>query len=377
MHILFLPRYAPLGASSRYRIWQYMPLFERAGHTVEVRPLLDSGYLTQLYNRGTRGLRWLVKGYARRLLSAIAPRRFDAVICEQEALPYFPGFFESPFRNSGTLLFLDFDDAAHIKYDALRFLRHKIPRLMAAAETVVVGNNYLAQYARQFTQQVCVIPSVVDLSRYPARKNASTRDTIVISWIGIPATSDFLRPLVPVFHKLQQQFPRLAFRFIGTGSSFPADGLKAEFPTWSEQTEATLLGQCDIGIMPMPDTNFTRGKCGLKLIQYMASSLPVVASPVGVNREIIASGENGFLANSGEEWFATLSTLIQNPELRKQFGVAGRARVEERYSLERGFEKWSEILERATRPAHQHAFPIQSPAGQSRRSHDPITGSEE
>jgi glycosyltransferase involved in cell wall biosynthesis len=246
---------------------------------------------------------------------------------------------------------------------------------MAAAETVVVGNNYLAQYARQFTQQVCVIPSVVDLSRYPTRKNASTSDTIVISWIGIPATADFLRPLVPVFHRLQQQFPRLAFRFIGTGSSFPADGLKAEFPPWSEQTEATLLGQCDIGIMPMPDTNFTRGKCGLKLIQYMASSLPVVASPVGVNREIIASGENGFLANSGEEWFATLSTLIQNPELRKQFGVAGRARVEERYSLERGFEKWSEILERATRPAHQH--PIQSPAGQSRRSHDPITGSEE
>jgi glycosyltransferase involved in cell wall biosynthesis len=377
MHILFLPRYSPQGASSRYRIWQYIPSFERAGHTVEVRSLLDSGYLTQLYNSGTRGVGWLAKGYARRLLSAIRPRSFDAVICEQEALPYFPDVFETLFRKNDTPLFLDFDDAAHIKYENVRFLQKKIPRLVAAAETVVVGNAYLAQYARQFSEKVCIIPTVVDLSRYPLRQTWSERDQVVIGWIGIPATAELLKPLISVFQKLQQHFPQLVFRFIGTGPNFPANGFNADFPHWSEQTEAGLLERCDIGIMPMPDNNFTRGKCGLKLIQYMASSMPVVASPVGANCEIVTEDETGFFANSDEQWFAKLKTLIEAPRLRHEFGTAGRAKVEKRYSLERGFAQWTEILERTMLPAQQPAYSKGSRANLTRAVPDPVIRREE
>ena len=372
MRILFLPRYAPQGASSRYRIWQYLPSFERVGYSVEVRPLLDAGYLTQLYQRGTRGLRWLAKGYARRSFSALTARRFDAVICEQEAFPYLPAFCESFFRSGSAPLFLDFDDAAHIKYESSPLLRGKIPRLMAAAEAVVVGNNYLAQYARQFTQKVYVIPSVLDLSRYPKLESASRRNAVTIAWIGIPATAEFLKPLIPIFRNLQREFPRLRFRFIGTGPGFLTNGLNVEFLPWSEQTETSLLAESDIGIMPMPDTQFTRGKCGLKLIQYMAANLPVVASPIGANCEIVSDGENGFLANGDEEWFEKLSVLIANPELCSRFGAAGRATVEQHYSLESGFAKWTAILNRAGQSSGEHVHGSPSQTALPRAARDPI-----
>ena len=377
MRILFLPRYAPQGASSRYRIWQYVPSFERAGHEVEVHPLLDAGYLTQLYSEQTRGLRWLAKGYARRLIEMVSARRYDAIICEQEAFPYLPAFGESLFRKNGTPLFLDFDDAAHIKYENSSLLRHKIPRLIAAAEAVVVGNNYLAQYARQFTRNVCVIPSVVDLSRYPVSRTKSVSEEIIIAWIGIPATAEFLKPLLPVFHKLQDKYPQLRFRFIGAGSQFPANGLNADLPDWSQQTETDLLAESDIGIMPLPDTQFTRGKCGLKLIQYMAAHLPVVASPVGANCEIVVEAENGFLANGNEDWFAKLSVLIDNPALRRKFGAAGRKRVERHYSLESGFAKWTDILNLANTPAARRANVALPKAELLHPTGDPLIQAEE
>jgi hypothetical protein len=377
MHILFLPRYAPQGASSRYRIWQYLPSFERAGHVVEVHPLLDAGYLTQLYAEETRGLRWLAKGYARRLITMLTSRRFDAIICEQEAFPYLPAVCESLFLKNNSPVLLDFDDAAHIKYETSRVLRHKIPRLMAAAEAVVVGNNYLAQYARQFTHKVCIIPSVVDLSRYPSRPAKSTSENVLITWIGIPATAEFLKPLLPVFRKLQQKYPQLRFRFIGAGPQFTPDGLAAEFLPWSEDTETSLLVQGDIGIMPLADTQFTRGKCGLKLIQYMAAHLPVVASPVGANCEIVADGKNGLLANRDDEWFAKLSVLIDDRELRTKFGATGRKQVEQDYSLEFGFAKWTEVLNHAARPARQRAYVISSQPEPPHTPRDPLIQPEE
>ena len=344
MRILFLPRYSPQGASSRYRIWQYVPLFERAGHVVEVRPLLENGYLAQLYETGRRGWRWLAKGYAKRLVDVFSVRRFDAVICEQEVLPFLPAFVELFVQRLSPRFFVDFDDAAHDKYEGRLVLRRKIPLLMAGAEAVVVGNSYLADYARQFTERVFVIPTVVDLSRYPYREKGAATKSVRIAWIGTPLTAKLLEPLVPVLGRLKKKRPELSFRFIGAGASFASDGLNAELPEWSEQTEAELLAECDIGIMPLPDTKFARGKCGLKLIQYMACGLPVVASPVGVNQEIVEEGKNGFLATTQDEWYEKLDRLIGDTDFRTSLGKAGRAKAAACYSLEHGFSKWQEIL---------------------------------
>jgi glycosyltransferase involved in cell wall biosynthesis len=343
MRILLLPRYGPQGASSRYRIWQYVPLFERAGHEVEVHPLLDDGYLGELYKTGRRRWWWLASGYGRRLLG-LRVGRFDAVICEQEILPFLPDFIDLFFQRLSARFFVDYDDNAHGKYSRWPIFRRRIPRIMASAEAVVVGNLYLADYARQFTTRVCVIPTVVDLSCYHARTGAHTSDTVRVGWIGTPITANLLLALIPVMERLQSQHPKLSFRFIGAGNNFSCDGLRADVPAWSEQTEIDALSGCDIGIMPLPDTEFARSKCGLKLIQYMACAMPVVASPVGVNRELVEEGKNGYLASSEEEWFQKLDKLIRDPELRMALGKAGRGKIAAGYTLEYGFSKWQEIL---------------------------------
>lgn len=345
MRILFLPRYGPQGASSRYRIWQYVPLFERAGHEVEVQPLLDDSYVGELYETGRRGSWWLASGYGRRLLKAVEWGRFDAMICEQEMLPFLPAFVELRLKPGKVRFFVDYDDAAYARYARWPWLRGKIARVMAAAETVVVGNNHLRDYAQQFARRVRVIPTVVDLAGYPNYRKAGETESVRVGWIGTPITAENLQPLIPVMERLQNAHPKVAFRFIGAGNGFPRNGLRMEVPTWSRETESELLRGCDIGIMPLPDMEFTRGKCGLKLIQYMASGLSVVASPVGVNQEIVEENRNGFLATSPDEWFEKLDRLIRDPVLRLAFGKAGRVKVEAGFTLKHGFSQWQNILQ--------------------------------
>jgi glycosyltransferase involved in cell wall biosynthesis len=345
MRILFLPKYGPQAASSRYRIWQYVPLFERAGHEVEVQPLLDDCYLGELYSKRRRGWRWLASGYGRRLLEAFRFGRFDAIVCEQEMLPFLPAFVELAMLRRKALFFVDYDDAAYANYARWTMLRGKIARVMAAAEAVVVGNTHLAGYARQFARRVRVIPTVVDLAGYPNHRQIGDADKVRVGWIGTPMTANYLQAVIPVMERLQRAHPKLNLRLIGAGNGFSCNGLRAEVPAWSRETESELLRGCDIGIMPLPETEFMRGKCGLKLIQYMACGLPVVASPVGVNREIVEEGRNGYLATSEEEWFAKLDRLIRDAELRMNLGKAGREKIEGSYTLEHGFSKWQEILE--------------------------------
>jgi glycosyltransferase involved in cell wall biosynthesis len=352
MRILILPRYTARGASSRYRFWQYVPGLRRAGHEVESKPLLADGYLSELYRTGRRGWRWLAAGYAARFLDALGARRYDAVLCEHEVFPFLPAVAEMFVAKLNSRFILDYDDAAHCKYDSWPVLRGKIARLMHAAERVVAGNNHLAGYARQFTPHVSVIPTVVDLAAYPNRQDAAVSSGVRIAWIGTPMTASFLQPLIPEFMRLQKKHRHVGFRFIGAGN-FSTNGLRTETREWLVTTEGQLLSECDIGIMPLSDTEFTRGKCGLKLIQYMACGLPVVASPVGANCEIVEENRNGFLAANAGEWFEKLSALIENADLRKRLGTSGRAKVAAGYTLEHGLSKWLEILERGSRRCEQ------------------------
>ena len=348
MRILILPRYTPRGASSRYRLWQFVPGLRSRGHEVEIKPLVGDSYLNELYTTGRRGRRALAAGYAARFLAVLRSGQYDAVLCEQEIFPFLPAGAEVLVSKLNRRFILDYDDAAYCKYDSWPVLRRKIGSLMAAAETVVVGNEHLAGYALRFTERVAVIPTVVDLGNYPNRQNAAPGQVVRLVWIGTPLTANFLQPLLRPLADLQTKHPHLIFRFIGAGS-FPCDGLRAEKPQWSVHTEAELLGQCDIGIMPLSDSEFTRAKCGLKLIQYMACGLPVVASPVGANCEIVEENRNGFLAATAQEWFEKLDTLIENAALRRRLGEHGRAKVAARYTLEHALSKWVKILEEGAR----------------------------
>jgi glycosyltransferase involved in cell wall biosynthesis len=234
---------------------------------------------------------------------------------------------------------VDYDDALFHRYDChtnpwvRRLLGQKIDSVMRHAATVIAGNNYLAERAyRAGANRVEMIPTVVDTKRYqPEQKSVAA--VPIVGWIGTPQTSRYLKPLLPVFESLKNDMP---VRFVAIGAN-PEDFEDTPVETWpwSEESEVKSLQQFDIGIMPLVDSPWERGKCGYKLIQYMACGVPVVASPVGVNREIVVPGGNGLFADTVEEWDKTLRMLLNvDSEARKRMGAAGRVRVEKWYSAQ-------------------------------------------
>jgi glycosyltransferase involved in cell wall biosynthesis len=336
--VLLLSRYGPLGASSRVRYLQYLPYFREQGAEVEVVPLFSDAYLQALYAGGPRW-REVLAGYVRRLAALARARRFDAVIVEKELFPFLPAGAERLLRALGVPYVADYDDALFHRYDrhsralVRRLLGGKIDAVMRHAAVVVAGNEYLAARAREAgAARVEVIPTVVDTARYRPRAGAGN-EVPVVGWIGTPRTSRYLQGLLPVFEALQQEVP---VRFVAVGAR-QADfaGTPVEAWPWSEATEVASIQQFDIGIMPLEDSPWERGKCGYKLIQYMACGIPVVASPVGVNRTIVAPGENGLLADTPDEWGRALRNLLEaDATSRQAMGREGRRRVEQGYSLQ-------------------------------------------
>lgn len=337
MKVLLFARYGALGASSRVRYLQYLPYFRSQGVEVSVVPLFSDAYLRAIYQGGSRW-REVLAGYWRRIRALLKVHQFDVVIVEKELFPFMPAFVERVLRAMGVRYVVDYDDALFHRYDChprapVRWLLgKKIDVVMRHAAVVVAGNDYLAERARQAgSQRIELIPTVVDTEHYKPRASGSN-EALVVGWIGTPKTSRYLQPLLPVFEALRKEIP---VRFVAVGAR-PEDfsGTPVETRPWSEETEVESIQQFDIGIMPLEDSPWERGKCGYKLIQYMACGLPVVASPVGVNREIVVPGENGLLADTLDEWRLALKNLLEaDPKIRKAMGKNGRVRVENWYSL--------------------------------------------
>ena len=338
MKILILSRYHRLGASSRVRFFQYIPFLEAQGWQLDISPLLSDKYLLALYS-GKSSLTEIVKGYFKRIFALMGSKNYDLLWIEKELFPFMPAFLER-LATGGLPYVVDYDDAIFHRYDAHRIglvrflLGKKIDSLMAHASLVVAGNNYLAKRATDAgASWVEIVPTVVDISKYK-RKNRRTNTSgkVTIGWIGSPATAKYLLELGPVIRSVSQRF-NVDFVAIGPRKDQLQD-LPVKIQAWSEDKETSLIAGFDLGIMPLPDSPWERGKCGYKLIQYMACGLPVIASPIGVNKEIVRDGENGFLARNFEEWEHALERLITSQELRNKMGDAGRAMVEREYSLQ-------------------------------------------
>lgn len=335
MKVLALPRYGDLGASSRLRISQYLPYLRAAGMRVESSELLDDDYVRQLY-KGQHALKSIVCGYLNRFLALNRAQDFDVVLVEKESLPWLPAFVELNFYRN-VRLWLDYDDAVFHRYDrhssslVRSILGQKHDEIMRRAELVTVGNGYLAARAHSAgSQWIERVPTVINLEKYSVSPKYFQEDKeVVIGWIGSPSTAGYLQLVSPAISALASKY---SVRCIAIGAR---DDQVSNTPfkplPWTEATEVSLLQAIDIGIMPLPDTPWERGKCGYKIIQYMASNLPVVASPVGVNEEIVRHGENGFLASTDDEWLSALELLVKDTDLRKRMGASGRAQVEREY----------------------------------------------
>jgi glycosyltransferase involved in cell wall biosynthesis len=319
------------------RSYQYLPYLNSCGFDVTVSPMFGNDYVTDLY-AGNISIARVIKSYLFRIGSLLRAKRFDLVWVEKEMLPWLPSWIELGLFPSGVLLVVDYDDALFHRYDrhrwsAVRFvLGKKIDAAMRRSDLVLVGNDYLGERARQAgARRVEWLPTVVDVSRYTVSSEEAV-SPLTIGWIGTPNTARYLRLLAPVLRNLVATYD---VRVVAVGANTDQlSDLPIEVRPWSEESEVAEIQRFDIGIMPLPDEPFERGKCGYKLIQYMACGKPVVASPVGVNSQIVQDGVNGFLAASIAQWEQYLVILCDNAGLRKRLGSAGRQCIEANFSLQ-------------------------------------------
>lgn len=350
-----LPRYGALGASSRLRMMQYAPALRSTGIDVEVSPLLDDGYVRDLY-AGSVSIPDVARSYWRRLRTVRAMDRFDVVWLEKEVWPWLPDWLELPLLGGSARLVVDYDDAVFHRYDAHRsplvraLLGKKIDAVMHRADLVTAGNEYLAERARAAaSRRIEWLPTVVDLQRYPAPAPAPEEEKVVtVGWIGSPSTADYLRDITAVLEPMQSAG---LLRCVAIGARpDQVAGTPFQALEWHEDTEVAQLRRFDIGIMPLPDAQWERGKCGYKLIQYMACGLPVVASPVGVNADIVEQGKNGFLASDPGQWQEAIRTLVMDAGLRRRMGDEGRRRVEQTYCVQAQAGRLVEMLNSVVKP---------------------------
>jgi glycosyltransferase involved in cell wall biosynthesis len=351
MRVLALTRYSSLGPSSRVRFYQYVPSLASTGLEVQVAPLLGNDYVRNLYAGKSQPVFSVLRSYIGRIADLLNSRRFDLLWIEKELLPWIPTFVEDLLLQRGIPWVVDYDDAVFHRYDQHRsrviraLLGNKIDTVMRQATTVVVGNEYLAERAYQaHAGRIERLPSVVDMNRYTVKEKSG--DRFYIGWIGSPVTAPYLGMIKDVLEEvIHQTGARLVL--VGAGDQDPLPGLAKDILPWSEESEVAQIQSFDVGIMPLPDGPFEQGKCGYKLIQYMACGLPVVASPVGVNTRIVEQSVSGFQASNNSEWLEALVVLSRDAGMRTALGSAGRKKVEQEYSLQVTAPRLMEILTQA------------------------------
>jgi hypothetical protein len=332
-------KYGSMAASTRQRLIQYLPRLAAAGIEVDHHPLLPDDYVRGVAT-GQRYPRARTLGaYAKRLRQLVSRTEADLVWVYAELFPYLPGSWERLAFRTGRPVVYDCDDAFFHTYDShptpwiRKMLGRKMEPLLRGAAAASCGNAYLESYAARFCPNTMLLPTVVDTRIYGPGSDGADRP-VTIGWIGSPSTWPYMRPILPLLRELTQS-RGVRVRVVGAGPAARADAFPGlDLIEWSEAREVEDVQAMDIGVMPLPDDIWARGKCGYKLVQYMACALPVIASPVGVNSEIVTPGVNGFLATGESEWRDSLLRLIDDPALRRTFGAAGRARVEESYSLD-------------------------------------------
>ncbi len=334
--ILVLSRYDILAASARQRFKLYEKSLLNNGFELDIKPLFTNLYLKRIFSRKKTNFFGIILSYLKRFFIILTARRYDIVWLQYEAFPYLPSFTEKILPLINKNIVCDFDDAIFHKYDdwggflTKKILGKKLNTIIINSRHVICGNQYIEDWARQFSNNTVIIPTVVCCERYTqsAPKNQSE---ILIGWIGSPATWCYVEPYVDLLSDLAKQYE---FKILIIGSGFSNNDKNFIFRDWSEDTEINNLHEIDIGIMPLTDDKWANGKCGYKIIQYMATSTPVIASPVGVNSKIITHNQNGFLANTEQEWSEYIIRLAEDPKLRKSMGDIARKNIQDYYSLD-------------------------------------------
>ncbi len=332
-------RHAP---SQRFRVELFEPELQQADIAYKFAPFMDEYTWKVLYKQGSILQKaWgIFKGYLKRLKTVLFDiHSYDYVFIHREAAPLGPPIFEWMIAKLwGKKIIFDFDDAIWIentsnenKLAGLLKAAWKTKRTCKWAYKVAGGNDYLCNFARNYNSNVVLLPTCVDMQRMHKGTKLHREGEVTIGWTGSHSTLKYIDAVMDVLQELEE---KLNTKFIVIANKKPELPLKNwEFIPWKEQTEVDDLLKIDIGIMPLEEDPWSEGKCGFKLIQYLSIGIPAVASPVGVNKQIIEEGKNGYLCNNKEEWLHALSSLINDVALRASMGKAGQEKMRNHYSI--------------------------------------------
>ena len=344
MRILFLVPYPPGRApSQRFRFEQYLDALTAHGHTYRLAPFISEATWNVLYQPGHAAKKagGILAGFVRRLLLLFSVPTYDFVFVHREVAPIGPPAFEWFIaRVLGKKIIYDFDDAIWLantseanKMAAGVKWHHKVTDICRWAYKNSCGNTYLADYARQFNPVVVVNPTTIDtVHLHNQVRDQTAPGRLVIGWTGTHSTLKYLDQVVPVLAKLEAEGLDFEFRVISNQPpTLPLRSLM--FLPWNKDTEIADLLSFHVGLMPLEDDLWAKGKCAFKALQYMALGIPALVSPVGMNTEVVQHGQNGFICATPADWEASLRQLLADAELRQRLGQTARQTIEQRYSV--------------------------------------------
>jgi glycosyltransferase involved in cell wall biosynthesis len=375
--ILFIAAHRPdRSPSQRFRFEQYLDHLKQNGFDYDYSWLISEKDDKRFYSPGNLRTKVLIliKSWWKRKKDAWRASDYDVVFVQREAFMTGSTRFEKKFAKSGAKLVFDFDDAiwnldtsdANKKFEWLKN-PGKTAEIISMSHLVIAGNQYLANYAKRHNKNVVIIPTTIDLKEYDRSgylsyraesrgdvENApslsdfdsaqSDKVKITIGWSGSLTTIKHFEFAVPFLREIKKKYgDKVSIKVIGD-PNYSNEELGVKALAWKKEDEVKELSTFDIGIMPLPDDEWAKGKCGLKGLQYMALGIPTIMSPVGVNTEIIRDGENGMLATTTEEWVSKLDQLIASASLRKQIGSAAIQTVRDKYSVDAWKNSYVQLL---------------------------------
>jgi len=366
LRMLYLALWAPdRSPSQRYRVEPFLNYWQQRGLKTTYDWVLGPSDHRAFYGRKLPAkVGVAVKAALRRgrgLTRSFVRSSYEIVFVQRQAF-FLGGPWVERIASRRAPLIFDFDDAIWMpdisrgnrRFASLKNVE-KIPAILRVADTVIAGNKYLADWARPHNPNVVIVPTCVDTNRYVPRTAARAPDApVVIGWSGSPSTIVHFELALPVLARIKQKYgDRVRFKVVGD-PEFRNERLGIQGEPWRSDIEVAALQAMDIGIMPLPNDEWSRGKCGLKALMYMATELPTLSSPVGVNSEIVHDGQTGYLPESEDEWVSRLEQLIEDPPLRSRLGIAARKTVIDRYSVHRWRQPLLQIIRRT---AAGHAPP--------------------
>ena len=349
--IVFLLKYNEISASTRQRFLCYFPYIDKKIN-IKTNILFDKNYfVTKILNNRFPLLK-ILSSYFKRIIFILSLAKNSKIIIQSELLPYAPIFLEKFLVYKKIKYIIDLDDAFFHRYDQSSnflikfFLKKKYNYIFQKASCVILGSHYLRQQALlKGAKKTKIIPAGIVFSDYKKFFFTKKEKIFTIVWIGSPTTSHYLKKIFPVLEEFSKNY-KFVLRLVGA-HNIDTSYLPIETYKWSKDSEVSLLSESHLGIMPLENSYWEKGKCAFKLIQYMAAGLPVIGSPVGENRRVIKHGVNGFLANTNEQWFDYLELMYKNKKLRNKFGNNGKNFIKNNYSIEylqKEFQKTLNIL---------------------------------